>query len=85
MVETDVFATMENINEKENYEKENARQTLSSLKAICTEEECKFLDLKLEGYKGAEISEIMQCSTSKVICCMQSIKEKAKGIYDDYR
>ena len=85
MTESDVLNILEDNGDLEIYDKECARQTIYSLKTLCTEEECKFIDLKLEGYKGAEISQIMQCSTSKVICCMQSIKEKAKGICDDYR
>lgn len=64
---------------------QNQIDKLQMVKAVCTEEECRLLDLKILGYKGQEISEIMGCSKSKIICCMHSIKEKARGmkIYED--
>ena len=51
---------------------------LEHIKTICTPEECRILDLKRQGYKGFEISQIMNCSTSKINGCMQSIKDKAR-------
>lgn len=76
----EIYYLAEQKEDIEAYERENTRQTLESVKSICTAEESQFIDLKLKGFKGAEISRIMKCSTSKVICCMQSIKEKARGI-----
>lgn len=80
LVGGDVFYTAEQKEDRDLYELENARQTIANIKSKCTQEECQFIDLKLTGFKGTEISQIMKCSTSKVICCMQSIKEKARGI-----
>lgn len=60
------------------HDKIDLKGKIATIKALCTPDECKYLDLKLMGYKGAEISQIMGISTSKVVCCMQSIKEKVK-------
>lgn len=53
---------------------------LNSIKAVCSAEERRVIDLKLQGYKVVEISALMKCSTSKINGCMQSIKEKVKEI-----
>ena len=58
----------------------NARLELKAIIPFCSPDEIKFLQLKLRGFKGKEISEIMGCSKSKVNCCMQSIKEKVREL-----
>ena len=54
---------------------------VNSIKRHCTPEECQIIELKLQGYKAFEISALMNCSTSKVNACMQSIKEKARKLF----
>ena len=53
---------------------------LDRIRAVCSAEEKRVIDLKLQGYKVIEISALMKCSTSKINGCMQSIKEKAREI-----
>lgn len=55
-----------------------SKHIIDSIKAVCSPEESKIIELKKQGYKVVEISQIMRCSTSKINGCMQSIKEKAK-------
>ena len=80
IIPDDIFNLVEPIHEEDCFAIDGSSPTILAIKEQCTEEECQVLDLKLQGYKGAEISQIMRCSTSKVTCCMQSIKEKAKEI-----
>lgn len=61
------------------FEQALAEEEIAVIKQGCTEDECKFIDLKIQGYKGAEIGEIMECSQGKVMCLRQSIKEKIRG------
>ena len=51
---------------------------LENIKKLCTPAENRFIELKLLGYKRAEISKIMQCSTNKIDFYMQNIKRKAR-------
>lgn len=57
-----------------------SKHIIDNIKAVCSPEESQIIELKRQGYKVVEISQIMQCSTSKINGCMQSIKEKAKEI-----
>lgn len=53
---------------------------LDRVRGVCSAEERRVMDLKLQGYKVAEISALMKCSASKINACMQSIKDKARGM-----
>lgn len=77
IVEADVCDIDKSIKHPTNADDNNL---LADIRAVCTPEENNVLDLKLKGYKVAEISALMNCSTSKVNACMQSIKGKAKEI-----
>lgn len=55
-----------------------SKYIIDSIKAVCSPEENQIIELKRQGYKVVEISSIMECSTSKINGCMQSIKEKAR-------
>ena len=55
------------------------KMMIERLKAHCTPKERRFIDLKLQGYKGTEIGKIMGCSISKVSMYMRNIKDKARG------
>lgn len=57
---------------------DEAKHIINNLKAHCTPEECKIIELKLQGYKIVEISSLMQCSVRKISSSIKSIKEKAK-------
>lgn len=56
------------------------RNALENIKKLCTPAENRFIELKLLGYKRAEISKIMQCSTNKIDFYMQNIKRKARKL-----
>lgn len=80
IINEDVYALEEPISqqiENDNQYKNNINR-IENVKAICTIEEKRLIDLKLKGYKIVEISSLMKCSTSKIIGCMQSIREKAQ-------
>lgn len=53
---------------------------LDRVRGVCSAEERRVIDLKLQGYKAVEISALMKCSASKINACMQSIKDKARGM-----
>lgn len=80
IIPDDIFNLVEPIHEEDCFAIDGSSPIILAIREQCTEEECQVLDLKLQGYKRAEISQIMRCSTSKVTCCMQSIKEKAREI-----
>ena len=65
---------------EEQYEMSDSSYRLDRIRAVCSAEEKRVIDLKLQGYKVVEISALMRCSTSKINGCMQSIKEKAREI-----
>ena len=62
-----------------------SQYVLNSIKRLCTIEESRILELKLQGYKVIEISNLIGCSTSKINACMQSIREKAREIRNEER
>lgn len=53
---------------------------LESVKSICSAEERQILDFKLQGYTAFEISVLVNCSTSRINSCIQSIKNKARSM-----
>lgn len=53
---------------------------VEQIKAVLTPKERGIIDLKLQGYKFAEIGEVMGWSISKVNNCMRTIKEKAREV-----
>lgn len=76
----DVFCLPMQFYDEKLGKEEMAKQTLNAIKSRCTPRECKFLELKMMGYKGVEIKEIMKCSKSSIINFMRSIKKKVKNI-----
>ena len=62
----------------------NDKYVLQKIKLVCTSEECKVLELKKQGYRGAELCGLMGCSRNKISGYMKSIRAKARQIlYDD--
>lgn len=59
---------------------------LLKIKTFCNDNENEIINLKLRGYNGKEIANIMNCSMLKINVCMKRIKEKAKnsGIINEY-
>lgn len=57
-----------------------SKYRVERIKAILDPKERQILELKLQGYKFAEIGELMGWSISKVNNCMRAIKEKARDI-----
>lgn len=51
------------------------------IKDYCSPEEKQIINLKLQGYKNAEISKQMGCSVSRISRSMKSIKLKAQALY----
>lgn len=79
-----VFA--KEIEEMENYfeynninENGDNKLKLLKIKTFCNDDEKEIINLKLKGYNGKEIANIMGCSVLKVNVCMKKIKEKAKN------
>ena len=58
----------------------DSKYMVEQIKAVCSPEERQIIEFKLQGYKVVEIGALMGCSASKVNCCMQSIKEKARDM-----
>lgn len=48
------------------------------LQQLCSTEEKQVLELKRQGYNGREIAAILNCSTSKVNCYLNKVKQKVK-------
>ena len=59
---------------------DESKERVQKIKNICTLEEKKIIELKLQGYKFAEIGALMGWSISKVNNCMRTIKEKAREL-----
>ena len=59
---------------------DESKEKVQKIKNICTLEEKKLIELKLQGYKFAEIGALMGWSISKVNNCMRTIKEKAREL-----
>lgn len=55
--------------------------TTKDILAVCSPIEREILHLKLSGYKYGEISNILNCSISKINKYMKDIREKAKGLF----
>ena len=70
---------------KENLEKETNDDLVNKIKSKCTKDEIKVIELKLQGYKGFEISKIMGWSTRKTNIFIKSIKEKAARVKNEKR
>lgn len=51
---------------------------LDKIRKRCNAPERTIIDLKLQGYEGAEISQITGCSVSKISKYMRSVKIKAR-------
>jgi DNA-directed RNA polymerase specialized sigma subunit len=64
---------------------ETSEELINKIKSRCTKDEIKVIELKLQGYKGFEISEIMGWSTRKTNIFIKSIKEKAGGLKNEKR
>ena len=48
------------------------------LRNLCSIEEKQVLELKKQGYNGREIATILNCSTSKVNCYLNKVKQRIK-------
>lgn len=81
-VDDDILTLKEPITEPNQEERlvDDVSCKIEKIRAVCSAEERRVIDLKLQGYKVVEISTLMRCSTSKINGCMQSIKDKAKEI-----
>lgn len=56
------------------------RIIIERIKSVCNEKELKVLELKLKGYKIAEISSMLHCSNTTVVNSMQKIRTKAQNL-----
>lgn len=80
IVDEDIFsleATSLPIDEDMAY---NDKYVLQKMKLVCTSEECKVLELKKQGYRGAELCGLMGCSRNKISGYIKSIRAKARQI-----
>lgn len=64
--------------EKEHIGDSKSTRDMANLMSLCNELEQEILGLKLKGYKQYEITQILNCSRTKINNCIHNIKEKAK-------
>lgn len=63
------------------YTRDEQTYSVAMIKSICTEEEKKIVDLRVEGYSRAEIGKILKCDKNHMSKCIALIKVKSREAF----